>query len=96
MQSQHSWVMQNTRSPLTSPSMLHQVIHFHRKHHDAIIRGEKVTTVRWEEVIEVGSSLFVFDEHPTAPALEGQVPPSRRTGSPNFLPKPHGSHRQPA
>ncbi|KQS09924.1 hypothetical protein ASG04_04860 [Curtobacterium sp. Leaf183] len=41
-------------------------IHFHRKHHEAIMTGEKVTTVRWNESVPVGPAIFVFDEHPTA------------------------------
>lgn len=51
---------------------------FHRKHHDAIVRGEKVTTVRWGESIRVGASTFVFDDHPTAAPLAGHVTAVRR------------------
>lgn len=42
-----------------------QVVRFHRKHHDAIVSGEKVTTVR-------------FDEHPTAVPLAGRITSVRR------------------
>ncbi|MFT2753210.1 ASCH domain-containing protein [Clavibacter sp. Sh2088] len=55
-----------------------QVIRFHRKHHDAIVSGEKVTTVRWEEDLRVGPATFVFDEHPTAVPLDGRVTSVRR------------------
>lgn len=48
-------------------------IHFHRKHHEAMMTGEKVTTVRWNESVPVGSAVFVFDEHPTAEAVAGTV-----------------------
>ncbi|MBF4606762.1 ASCH domain-containing protein [Curtobacterium sp. VKM Ac-1393] len=50
-----------------------QTIHFHRKHHDAVQRGEKVTTVRWQEDVRPGPAVFVFDEHPTARPLDGAV-----------------------
>ena len=55
-----------------------QIIHFHRQHYDAIVSGEKVTTVRWGESVRVGASTFVFDEHPTAPPLAGHVTAVRR------------------
>ncbi|MFT7765741.1 ASCH domain-containing protein [Clavibacter tessellarius] len=55
-----------------------QVIRFHRKHHDAIVSGEKVTTVRWQEDLLVGPATFVFDEHPTAVPLDGRVTSVRR------------------
>lgn len=49
------------------------LVHFHRKHYDAIIAGNKVTTVRWGESVKVGAATFVFDDHPTAPPIAGQV-----------------------
>ncbi|MBF4621655.1 ASCH domain-containing protein [Clavibacter sp. VKM Ac-2542] len=55
-----------------------QVVHFHRKHHDAIVSGEKVTTVRFAEDLRVGPATFVFDEHPTAVPLAGRVTSVRR------------------
>jgi hypothetical protein len=55
-----------------------QVIRFHRKHHDAIVSGEKVTTVRFDEDLRVGPATFVFDEHPTAVPLAGRVTSVRR------------------
>lgn len=55
-----------------------QVIRFHRMHHDAIVSGEKVTTVRWEEDLRVGPAVFVFDGHPTAVPLAGRVTSVRR------------------
>ncbi|MCM3522202.1 MULTISPECIES: ASCH domain-containing protein [unclassified Curtobacterium] len=48
-------------------------IHFHRKHHEAVMSGEKVTTVRWNEDVPVGAAVFVFDEHPTAGPVPGTV-----------------------
>ncbi|GGL82325.1 hypothetical protein GCM10009706_21150 [Curtobacterium citreum] len=48
-------------------------IHFHRKHHEAVMSGEKVTTVRWNEDVPVGAAVFVFDEHPTALSVPGTV-----------------------
>lgn len=50
-----------------------EAIHFHQKHHDAILSGEKVTTVRWNESVQVGDATFVFDEHPTAEPLAGTI-----------------------
>ena len=55
-----------------------QIVHFHQEHYDAIVSGEKVTTVRWGESVQVGASTFVFDEHPTAPPLAGHVTAVRR------------------
>ncbi|OUE19824.1 hypothetical protein BFL34_01967 [Clavibacter michiganensis] len=49
------------------------MIRFHRKHHDAIVSGEKVTTVRFGEDLRVGPATIVFDEHPTALPLAGRV-----------------------
>lgn len=54
------------------------VVHFHRKHYDAIIAAEKVTTVRWGESVRVGAATFVFDDHPTAQPIAGQVVAVRR------------------
>ncbi|MET3638276.1 ASCH domain-containing protein [Curtobacterium oceanosedimentum] len=53
-------------------------IHFHRKHHKAVMSGEKVTTVRWNEDVPVGAAVFVFDEHPTARPIPGTVIAVRR------------------
>ncbi|AWG02807.1 ASCH domain-containing protein [Clavibacter michiganensis] len=55
-----------------------RVVRFHRKHHDAIVSGEKVTTVRFDEDLRVGPATFVFDEHPTAVPLAGRVTSVRR------------------
>lgn len=54
------------------------LLHFHRKHFDAIVSGEKATTVRWGESVQVGAATFVFDDHPTAPPLAGLVTAVRR------------------
>ena len=54
------------------------VVHFHRKHYDAIVAGQKVTTVRWGESVHVGPAMFVFDDHPTAQPVAGQVVAVRR------------------
>lgn len=48
-------------------------VHFHQKHHEAIISGEKVTTVRWNESVQVGAATFVFDDHPTAEPVVSTV-----------------------
>jgi hypothetical protein len=48
-------------------------VHFHQKHHEAIISGEKVTTVRWNEAVQVGAATFVFDDHPTAGPVAGTI-----------------------
>lgn len=55
-----------------------QVVRFHRKHRDAIIGGEKVTTVRWGESVRVGASTFEFDGWPTLAPLAGHVTAVRR------------------
>jgi len=49
------------------------LVHFHRKHYDAIVTGHKVVTVRWGESLQVGAATFVFDGHPTVLPLTGQV-----------------------
>ncbi|MBF4581640.1 ASCH domain-containing protein [Curtobacterium sp. VKM Ac-2865] len=48
-------------------------IHFHQKHHDAVLSGEKVTTVRWNESVTMGPATFVFEGHPTAGPVAGTV-----------------------
>jgi hypothetical protein len=48
-------------------------VHFHQKHHEAIISGEKVTTVRWSESVQVGAATFVFDDYPTAEPVAGTI-----------------------
>jgi hypothetical protein len=53
-------------------------IHFHHKHHEAVMSGEKVATVRWNENVPVGAAVFVFDEHPTASPVLGAVMAVRR------------------
>lgn len=53
----------------TSP----RIVHFHQKHHEAIISGEKVTTVRWNESVQVGAATFVFDDHPIAEPVAGTI-----------------------
>lgn len=50
-----------------------RTIHLHKKHYDAIITGDKVTTVRWNQSMAIGVATFVFDNHPTAPPLAGAV-----------------------
>ncbi|MBY0177302.1 ASCH domain-containing protein [Curtobacterium herbarum] len=50
-----------------------RTVHFHQKHHEAIVSGEKVTTVRWNESVQVGAATFVFDDHPTAGPLAGRI-----------------------
>lgn len=55
-----------------------QIVHFHPKHHDAIVRGEKVTTVRWGESVRVGATTFVFDGDPATVPLAGAVTSVRR------------------
>ncbi len=59
-------------------SAVPNTIHFHRKHHEAVMSGEKVTTVRWNEDVPVGAAVFVFDEHPTAGPVAGTVIAVRR------------------
>lgn len=54
------------------------LVHLHRKHYDAIVAGQKVATVRWGESVHVGAATFVFDDHPTAPPLAGQIVAVRR------------------
>ncbi|MCJ1712934.1 alpha/beta fold hydrolase [Curtobacterium sp. VKM Ac-2922] len=53
-------------------------IHFHRKHHQAMLSGEKVSTVRWNEAVPVGRARFVFDDDPTTGPLDGTVLSVRR------------------
>ena len=50
-----------------------QTVHFHQKHYTAVVSGAKVSTVRWREDIHEGPAIFIFDNHPTARPLAGQV-----------------------
>lgn len=50
-----------------------QTVHFDQKHYTAVVSGAKVSTVRWREDIHEGPAIFIFDNHPTARPLAGQV-----------------------
>ncbi|BAH31319.1 hypothetical protein RER_06110 [Rhodococcus erythropolis PR4] len=50
-----------------------QTVHFDQKHYTAVVSGAKVSTVRWREDIHEGPAIFIFDNHPTARPLTGQV-----------------------
>jgi hypothetical protein len=60
------------------PDARAQDIRFHRMHHDAIVSGEEVVTVRWREDLRVGPAAVVVDEHPSAVPLAGRVTSVRR------------------
>ncbi|WP_205754724.1 ASCH domain-containing protein [Pseudarthrobacter sp. NamE5] len=50
-----------------------RIVHFNKRYHDAVMSGEKTTTVRWDDPIAVGTATFVFEGHPNFAHVEGEV-----------------------
>lgn len=50
-----------------------RVVRFHQRYHDAVISGEKTSTVRWDDPIAVGPATFVFEGRPDFAHVEGEV-----------------------
>jgi cytidine deaminase len=49
-----------------------RVLRFNRRHYEAIVAGEKVTTVRWDEEVPTGPVVLYF-EGDDRPSLRGEV-----------------------
>lgn len=50
-----------------------RVVRFNRRYVDAVMSGEKTTTIRWDDPIAVGPAVFVFEDHADAASVEGEV-----------------------
>ncbi|WP_354231647.1 ASCH domain-containing protein [Arthrobacter bambusae] len=50
-----------------------RIFRFNRRYHDAVLSGEKTTTIRWDEPVEAGSATFVFEDHPEFAHVEGEI-----------------------
>lgn len=49
------------------------LVRFNRRYHDAVLSGEKTTTIRWDETHQVGEATFVFEGHPEFAHVEGRI-----------------------
>lgn len=49
-----------------------RVLRFNRRYYDAVVRGEKTSSVRWGEQIQLGKAIFYFEDD-GRPALQGEV-----------------------
>ena len=49
------------------------IFRFNKRYHDAVISGEKTTTIRWDEPVEAGPATFVFEDHPEFAHVEGEI-----------------------
>lgn len=50
-----------------------RVVRFNQRYFGAVASGEKTTTIRWDDPIDLGPAVFIFEDHPNNPVLEGQV-----------------------
>lgn len=49
-----------------------RVLRFNRRYYDAVLRGEKTSSVRWDEQIQPGEAIFYFEDDGRSP-LRGEV-----------------------
>lgn len=50
-----------------------RLVRFNKRYHEAVISGEKTTTIRWDDPISVGPATFVFEGHPEFARIEGEI-----------------------
>ncbi|QOT19796.1 ASCH domain-containing protein [Paenarthrobacter sp. YJN-5] len=50
-----------------------RILRFNKRYHDAVMSGEKTTTIRWDEPVEAGQATFVFEDHPEFAHVEGEI-----------------------
>lgn len=50
-----------------------RIFRFNKRYFDAVISGEKTTTIRWDEPVEAGPATFVFEDHPEFAHVEGEI-----------------------
>lgn len=50
-----------------------RIVRFNKRYHDAVMSGEKTTTIRWDDPIAVGPATFVFEDHPDFTHAEGEI-----------------------
>lgn len=60
-------------------SQAKRVLRFNRRYYDAVVRGEKTSSVRWDEHIQTGEAIFYFEDD-ERPALRGEVLEVNRFG----------------
>ena len=51
----------------------HRLFRFNKRYLDAVISGEKTTTIRWDEPVKAGPATFVFEDHPGFAHVEGEI-----------------------
>lgn len=50
-----------------------RMMRFNRRYYEAVLLGEKTSTIRWDETHQVGRATFVFEGHPEFAHLEGSI-----------------------
>lgn len=50
-----------------------RVVRFNQRYFAAVAGGDKTTTIRWDDPIDVGPAVFVFEDHPDHAVLHGEV-----------------------
>lgn len=54
-------------------ALAERVLRFNRRYYEAVMSGQKTSTVRWEESIAVGPAVFYFENDVTCPPLPGRI-----------------------
>ncbi|WP_143738898.1 hypothetical protein [Microbacterium sp. Yaish 1] len=50
-----------------------RVMRFNRRYYEAVLSGQKTSTIRWDETHHVGAATFVFEGHPEFAHLDGSI-----------------------
>ncbi|MCU1518997.1 MAG: hypothetical protein JWQ75_3718 [Pseudarthrobacter sp.] len=56
-----------------------RIFRFNKRYHDAVLSGEKTTTIRWDDPVTVGPATFIFEDHPKFAHVEGEIMSIERT-----------------
>ena len=50
-----------------------RIVRFNKRHYDEVMSGEKISTVRWDDPIALGTATFVFEDRPDFAHVSGEV-----------------------
>jgi cytidine deaminase len=50
-----------------------RIVRSNKRYHEAVLSGEKTSTVRWDDPITAGPATFVFEGHPEFAHVNGEV-----------------------
>ncbi|MEJ1114244.1 ASCH domain-containing protein [Paenarthrobacter sp. CCNWLY172] len=50
-----------------------RIFRFNKRYHDAVLSGEKTTTIRWDEPVTAGPATFVFEDHSEFAHVDGEI-----------------------